>query len=324
MAAMATNIHPHRELISKAMPSLANQRILITGASGLVGSRLSAELTKLGAQPVAAVRRPVKDEARELYWNPDRGEIDRAKLEGIDAVVHLAGENISDGRWTEEFKRKILESRVKGTHLIADALAHLQRKPRVFVSASAIGYYGNRGADVMTEQSSPDDDFLANVCRQWEAAAQPARDAGIPVTNIRIGVVLSADGAALAKMLTPFKLGLGGKIGSGEQYMSWVTIDDLVGAIIFLLSRDEPVVGPVNVTAPNPATNLGFTKTLGRALGRPTIFPMPAFVVKLLFGEMGDALLLSSTRVAPQALQSAGYQFQYPELEPALRHLLKK
>ncbi|BBO36340.1 TIGR01777 family oxidoreductase [Lacipirellula parvula] len=306
------------------MSSLANQRILITGASGLVGSRLSAELAKLGAQPVAAVRRPVRDEARELYWNPDRGEIDRAKLEGIDAVVHLAGENIAEGRWSEEFKRKILESRVKGTHLVADALAHLERKPRVFVSASAIGYYGNRGADVMTEQSSPDDDFLAKVCQQWEAAAQPARDAGIPVTNIRIGVVLSADGAALAKMLTPFKLGLGGKVGSGEQFMSWITIDDLVGAIIFLLSRSEPVVGPVNVVAPNPSTNLSFTKTLGRVLGRPTVLPMPAFAVKLLFGEMGDALLLSSTRVAPTALQSAGYQFQYPELEPALRHLLNR
>lgn len=306
------------------MPSLANQRILITGASGLVGSRLAAELAKLGAQPVAAVRRPVRDEARELYWNPDRGEIDRAKLEGIDAVVHLAGENISAGRWTEEFKQKILDSRVKGTHLVADALAHLERKPRVFISASAIGYYGNRGADVMTEQSSPDDDFLAQVCQQWEAAAQQARNAGIPVTNIRIGVVLSADGAALAKMLTPFKLGLGGKIGSGEQYMSWITIDDLVGAIIYLLSRSEPVAGPVNVVAPNPATNLGFTKTLGRVLGRPTVFPLPAFAVKLLFGEMGDALLLSSTRVAPQALQSAGYQFQYPELEPALRHLLNR
>ena len=306
------------------MPSLANQRILITGASGLVGSRLSAELAKLGALPIAAVRRPVKDEAHELYWNPDRGEIDRAKLEGIDAVVHLAGENISGGRWTEAFKQKILDSRVKGTHLIADALAHLQRKPRVFISASAIGYYGNRGADVMTEQSSPDTDFLANVCQQWEAACQPARDAGIPVTNLRIGVVFSADGAALAKMLTPFKLGLGGKVGSGAQYMSWIAIDDLVSAIIFLLSRDEPVVGPVNVVAPNPATNLGFTKTLGRVLGRPTVFPMPAFAARLMFGEMGDALLLSSTRVAPNALLGAGYQFQYPELEPALRHLLKR
>lgn len=306
------------------MPALHHQRILITGASGLVGSRLSAELVKLGAEPIAAVRQPVQDPARELYWNPDRGEVDRDKLEGIDAVVHLAGENISGGRWTETFKQQIVDSRVKGTHLVSDALARMERKPRVFICASAIGYYGDRGADVMTEQSPPAADFLAKACQQWEASCQAARDAGIPVTNIRIGVVLSKEGGALAKMLMPFKLGLGGKIGGGEQYMSWIAIDDLVGAIIFLLGRDEPIVGPVNVTAPNPATNLGFTKTLGRVLGRPTIFPLPAFAVRLLFGEMGDALLLSSTRVAPEALQSAGYEFEYPELEPALRRLLKR
>lgn len=306
------------------MPPLQNQRIVVTGASGLVGSLLCAELEKAGAQAVHAVRRPVKDETRELYWNPDRGEIDRAKLEGVDAVVHLAGENIAGGRWTEAFKQKILDSRVKGTHLVSDALARLERKPRTFICASAIGYYGNRGADVMTEQSTPDTDFLANVCQQWEASCRAARDAGIPVANLRIGVVLSQDGGALAKMLTPFKLGLGGKVGSGEQYMSWIALDDLVGAIVYLLARDEPVVGPVNVVAPNPATNLGFTKTLGRVLGRPTIFPMPAFAARLAFGEMGDALLLSSTRVAPNALLAAGYQFQYPELEPALRHLLKR
>ena len=306
------------------MPALQNQRIVVTGATGLVGSLLCSELEKAGVQVIRAVRRPVQDEARELYWNPDRGEIDRAKLEGVDAVVHLAGENIAGGRWTEAFKQKILDSRVKGTHLISDALARLERKPRVFICASAIGYYGNRGADVMTEQSAPDTDFLAKVCQQWETSCQAARDAGIPVTNIRIGVVLSKDGGALAKMLTPFKLGAGGKVGSGAQYMSWIAIDDLVGAIVYLFTRDEPVVGPVNVVAPNPATNLGFTKTLGRVLGRPTIFPMPAFAARLAFGEMADALLLSSTRVAPNALQSAGYQFQYPELEPALRHLLNR
>jgi uncharacterized protein len=306
------------------MPTLQNQRILITGASGLVGSRLTKELAQLGATPIAAVRRPVKDDARELYWNPDRGEIDRDKLEGIDAVVHLAGENISAGRWTEAFKQKILDSRVKGTHLVADALARLQRKPRVLVSASAIGYYGNRGPETMTEQSPPDNDFLANACQQWEAACRPARDAGIPVTNIRIGVVLSPDGGALAKMLTPFKLGLGGKVGGGDQYMSWITLDDLVAAIISLLGRDEPIAGPVNVVAPNPATNLAFTKTLGRVIGRPTLFPMPAAAVRILFGEMGEALLLSSTRVAPEKLLSTGFQFRYPELEPALRHLLQK
>ncbi|MBA4104249.1 MAG: TIGR01777 family protein [Pirellula sp.] len=306
------------------MPALQNQRIVVTGATGLVGSLLCTELEKAGAQVIRAVRRPVQDEARELYWNPDRGEIDRAKLEGVDAVVHLAGENIAGGRWTEAFKQKILDSRIKGTHLISDALARLERKPRVFICASAIGYYGNRGADVMTEQSAPDTDFLAKVCQQWEASCQAARDAGIPVTNIRIGVVLSPDGGALAKMLTPFKLGAGGKIGSGDQYMSWIALDDLVGAIVYLLARDEPIVGPVNIVAPNPATNLGFTKTLGRVLSRPTFFPMPAFAARLAFGEMADALLLSSTRVAPQALISSGFKFQYPELEPALRRLLNR
>ena len=306
------------------MPALQNQRIVVTGATGLVGSLLCNKLEKAGAKAIRAVRRPVQDDARELYWNPDRGEIDRAKLEGVDAVVHLAGENIAGGRWTEAFKQKILDSRIKGTHLISDALARLERKPRVFICASAIGYYGNRGADVMTEQSAPDTDFLAQVCAQWEASCQAARDAGIPVTNIRIGVVLSPDGGALAKMLTPFKLGAGGKIGSGDQYMSWIALDDLVGAIVYLLSRDEPVTGPVNIVAPNPATNLGFTKTLGRVLSRPTFFPMPAFAARLLLGEMADALLLSSTRVAPQALISSGFKFQYPELEPALRHLLHR
>lgn len=270
------------------------------------------------------VRNDVKDGDHEIRWNPDRGEIDAAELNGIDGVVHLAGENIAGGRWTEAFKQKILDSRVKGTHLISDALARLERKPRVFICASAIGYYGNRGADVMTEQSAPDTDFLAKVCQQWEASCQAARDAGIPVANIRIGVVLSPDGGALAKMLTPFKLGLGGKLGSGDQYMSWVALDDLVGAIVYLLGRDEPVVGPVNVVAPNPATNLGFTKTLGRVLGRPTLFPMPAFVARLAFGEMADALLLSSTRVDPRALVATGFKFQYPELEAALRHLLQR
>lgn len=306
------------------MPNLQNQRIVVTGATGLVGSRLCSALEQAGAAPIRAVRRPVKDESRELFWNPDRGEIDRAKLEGVDAVVHLAGENISGGRWTEAFKQKILDSRIKGTHLIADALSRLERKPHRFLCASAIGYYGSRGDEVMTEQSAPGDDFLADVCRQWEANCQAARDAGIPVANIRIGVVLSTKGGALHKMLTPFKLGLGGKIGDGRQYMSWIAIDDLVGAIVHLLARDEPATGPVNIVAPHPVTNLEFTKTLGQALHRPTLFPMPAFAARLAFGEMADALLLSSTRVAPQALKTAGYQFQFPELAPTLHHLLEK
>lgn len=303
--------------------TLADQRIVVTGSTGLVGTRLVAELTRAGAQVVRAVRRPVSDPHGELFWDPDAGKIDAARLEGVDAVVHLAGENIAGGRWTPAFKQRIRDSRTKSTRLLSEALAGLNDKPRTFVCASAIGYYGDRGAEVLTEQSPPADDFLAEVCREWEAACQPARDAGIRVANIRIGVILSPEGGALKKMLTPFKLGAGGRIGGGEQYMSWVALDDVTAAIQFILATPA-VEGPANLTAPNPETNLDFTKTLGRVLSRPTIFPMPAFAARLIFGEAADALLLSSTRALPQTLAAAGYQFRYPELEPALRHLLQR
>jgi uncharacterized protein len=301
--------------------SLQGKTIVVTGATGLVGAPLVAALEGAGATIIRGVRRPVRDAAREMRWDAERGEIDAAKLKGAAAVVHLAGENIAGRRWTDQFKRELRDSRVKGTRLIAAAIARASNKPQAFICASAIGYYGNRGNEVMTESSAPGNDFLADLCHDWEAACQPARDAGVRVGNARIGVVLSTKGGALKKMLTPFKLGLGGKIGDGRQYMSWVVLDDVVAALKFLV--ETPTIGgPVNLTAPNTATNVEFTKTLGRVLSRPTIFPMPAFAARLAFGEMADSLLLSSTRVAPTALEAAGFRFQYPQLEPALRHLL--
>lgn len=301
--------------------SLAKMRIVVTGATGLVGTQLVDALEQSGAQAIRAVRRPVKDESRELSWDPEAGKIDAARFEGVDAVVHLAGENIAGGRWSESFKRKIRDSRVKGTRLISEAIAAAKNGPRTFVCASAIGYYGSRGDETLTESSAPGDDFLAKVCQEWEEACRPARDAGVRVVNTRIGVILSTKGGALKKMLTPFKLGLGGKVGDGRQYMSWVALDDVVAAIQFALATQQ-ASGPMNLVAPRAVTNLEFTKTLGGVLSRPTIFPMPAFAARLAFGEMADALLLSSTRVDPQALTAAGYQFRWPELEPALRHLL--
>jgi uncharacterized protein (TIGR01777 family) len=256
-----------------------------------------------------------------MYWNSAAGEIESGKLEGAAAVVHLAGENIAGRRWTEAFKREIRDSRINGTRLIADAIAHAVDKPRTLLCASAIGYYGDRGDELLTESSSPGRDFLADTCRNWEAACHAARDAGVRVVNARTGVVLSPKGGALANMLTPFKLGLGGKVGDGRQYMSWITLDDVIAALRFLVTETS-ISGPVNLTAPNPVTNAEFTTTLGRVLSRPTVFPMPAFAARLAFGEMADALLLSSTRVAPHVLQSAGYNFQDDRLEPALRRLL--
>jgi uncharacterized protein (TIGR01777 family) len=305
------------------MNALRTQRIVVTGASGLVGKRLCAELAHAGAEVVRAVRRPVGPQPLELAWNPDFNQIESAKLEGIDAVVHLAGENISAHRWTDSFKQRIRDSRLRGTRLISETIARLTNKPRTLVCASAIGYYGNRGEEQLTESAAPGDDFLSELCRDWEAACQPARDAGIRVVNLRIGVVFTAEGGALKKMLTPFKLGLGGKIGSGRQYISWISLDDLSGVFQFALANEQ-LSSPVNAVTPHPVTNAEFTKTLGRVLGRPTLVPMPAFAARLAFGEMADALLLSSTRVVPQALTQADYHFKYAELEPALRHLLRK
>jgi uncharacterized protein (TIGR01777 family) len=301
----------------------SSQTVVVTGASGLIGKRLVAALQARGQRVLRAVRREVRDPSKEFRWDPARGEIDRDKLTGVDAVVHLAGANVAGQRWTAAYKKVLLDSRVNGTRLISETIASLDPKPHVLACASAIGYYGDRGDEFVDETSSSGAGFLPEVCLQWEGACQPVRDAGIRVANMRIGVVLSPEGGALAKMLTPFKLGLGGVIGSGQQFISWIALDDVVRAIEHTLDHD-PLAGPVNLVAPKPATNYDFTKTLGKVLSRPTIFPMPAFAAQLAFGEMAEELLLSSTRVAPRALDQSGFEFQYADLEAALRHLLGK
>lgn len=294
--------------------------IAITGASGLVGQALTAFLTTGGHTVCPLVRRDPKD--GEIAWDPDRGHIDAAALEGIDAVVHLAGESIM-GRWSEDKKRRIRDSRVEGTRLLAEAIAGLDHKPSVFVSASAIGIYGDRGETRLTEDSPRGDGFLADVCEAWEAAARPAAEAGIRVVHPRFGIVLSPEGGALAQMLLPFKLGLGGPIGSGAQYWSWVALDDAIGAIHHAIA-DEGIEGPMNVTAPEPVTSRDFAKTLGRVLSRPAVLKVPAFALKLAMGEAADEMLLAGQRVLPAVLQAHGYDFRHPALEDALRHQLGK
>lgn len=296
--------------------------IAVTGSTGLVGSALVAALEARGDLVRRVVRQPVTDGDREIRWDPDRGEIDGAELNGVDAVVHLAGENIAGRRWSADFKRRILESRTKGTRLLAETLAGLEMKPSVLVSASATGIYGNRHDEEVDELAPSGNGFLAEVCREWEAAVEPAHDADIRVVKLRIGPVLSPKGGALAKMLPPFKMGVGGVIASGQQYFSWITLDDLVSAILFALDN-ESLKGPVNAVTPHPVTNREFTKTLGRVLGRPTIFPMPAFAARLAFGEMADEMLIGGVKVSPHELIKIGFPFAYPELELALRHLLK-
>ncbi len=296
--------------------------ILVTGASGLIGQALIPVLTTGGHRVTCLVRFEPRGGESLVSWNPTAGEVDAPKLEGFDAVVHLAGEPIT-GRWNATKKTAIRESRVKSTRLLCETLARLSKRPRVLVAASASGYYGDRGDEVLREESGAGSLFLSQVCREWEAATKAAAESGIRVVSLRFGFILSRAGGGLAKMLPAFRMGAGGKIGSGKQYMSWIAIDDLLQIISFATTA-ETLNGPVNAVAPNPVTNLVFTKTLARVLGRPAIFPMPAFAVRLAFGEMGEELLLASTRTEPARLLSAGYQFRFPELEGALRHLLRR
>jgi len=302
-------------------PPESPPRIAVTGASGLVGRALTRALEATGRGVHPLVRRPPRPDTREIRWDPETGEVDTESLRGFSAVVHLAGENIASGRWTPRRREVIRRSRVEGTRALAEALARMKAPPRTLLCASAVGYYGHRGDEVCTEESPPGEGFLPEVCAAWEAAADPAREAGIRVVHARIGVVLSREGGALPRMLPPFRLGLGGPVGSGKQWMSWIALDDLTALIEHCLD-DPSLAGPVNAVAPHPAINREFAKTLGRVLRRPAVLPLPAFAVRLLLGEMGRDLLLASARAVPEAALRAGFAFRFPRLEYALRHVL--
>jgi uncharacterized protein (TIGR01777 family) len=294
-------------------------KIIVSGASGLIGSALVPALREEGHEVVALCRAPQAFAgALGLVWNPETGFIDRAGFEGCDAVVHLAGENIAGARWTLAFKQRLRDSRVRGTQLLAETLARLKRPPAVLVCASATGIYGDRGDEVLTEDSPPGTGFLAGLGRDWEAAAEPARAAGLRVVHLRFGVVLSARGGALAKLLPVFRAGLGGPLGHGRQWWPWLALDDAVGVARFALARPA-LSGPVNAVAPGLVTQAEFARTLGRVLGRPAWLPTPAWALRLALGEMADAALLAGARVRPERLLAAGYPFRRGELGAALR-----
>ena len=293
--------------------------ITVAGSSGLIGSALLARLRADRHDVVRLVRSPT-DDADSVRWDPGTGSIESDAFKDADCVVHLGGAFIAT-RWTVQNKRRIMESRVNGTRLLSQNLADAKNPPRTFIMASAIGFYGDRADETLDEASDRGDGFLADVVEAWEAAAQPACDAGIRVVKMRFGIVLSRAGGALRKMLPPFLVGAGGPIGSGNQYMSWITLDDAVSSILFAIEQDA-LEGPVNIVTPSPVTNREFSKVLGKALRRPSLLPLPAAVVRLLMGEMGDELLLASTRVMPGKLTAAGFDFRYPHLEEGLKHVL--
>jgi uncharacterized protein (TIGR01777 family) len=296
-------------------------KIVISGASGLIGTQLVTSLKSSGHEVVQLVRRSAA--AGQIMWDPKSGKLDPAPLEGCDAVIHLSGAGIGDKRWSDSYRKEILDSRTQTTALLATTIASLQRKPSVFLSGSAIGIYGARGDEQLTETSAHGTGFLADVCKQWEAAAQPAIDAGVRTVFLRTGIVLSPKGGALKKLLPLFRLGVGGKFGNGKQWQSWISMDDEVASIIHLLTAN--VSGAVNLTAPQPVTNAEFTKVLARVVKRPAIVPVPTFAPKILLGgELADALLFTGQRVMPQALTASGYVFKHSTLESALRSLLTK
>ncbi len=298
------------------------KRIAISGSHGLVGSSLVPLLMRAGYEVRRIVRKGSEPSADDISFDAIESGRGDEVFGDVDAVVHLAGENIASGRWTDEKKKAIRESRVESTKAISQCLARMKQPPKVLVCASATGYYGDRGGETLTEGSPAGSGFLAELCADWERATVPAAGASVRVVNIRLGIVLSPKAGALAKMLPPFRAGAGGPFGDGHQYMSWITIDDVAGAILHSLASDK-LSGPVNLVAPSPVTNREFSETLAKVLHRPAFFPVPAFGARLLFGEMADALLLSSARVQPDKLVSSGYAFQYPQLEPALVHLIQ-
>ena len=297
--------------------------VAVSGSSGLIGSALLERLRQDGHTVVPIVRRPAKD--GEIHYDPRNGVLDPESLVGVDAVVHLAGAGIGDRRWTDRYRREILESRTLSTSLIAEAMASVANRggPRVLLCGSAIGFYGATGDEELNERSTAGDGFLADVCRAWEAATSPAEDAGVRVVHLRTGIVLSPKGGALKKLLPLFRFGLGGRMGSGRQWQSWISLDDEVGAIVFLLTAD--ISGAVNLTAPAPVTNAEFTKVLASTLSRPALVPVPSFGPKLLLGgELADALLFTGQRVLPERLTDAGYSFEHPTLSEALGTLLQR
>ena len=296
-------------------------KIIVSGASGLIGKPLVVSLRKQGHEVTQLVRRSAKQ--NESQWNPATGVIDTAIIDGADAVIHLSGAGIGDRRWTTKYKQELLDSRTKSTALLATTIAKTNKKPSVFLSGSAIGIYGARGDELLTEQSSHGMSFLADICKQWEAAAKPAVDAGVRTVYLRTGIVLTPLGGALKKQLPLFKLGLGGKFGNGKQWQSWISLDDEISAIEHLLTAN--ISGAVNLTAPNPVTNAEFTNSMARALKRLAILPIPKFGPSLLLGgELADALLFSGQRVMPTELQKSGFAFQHSTIDVALRALLNK
>jgi uncharacterized protein (TIGR01777 family) len=297
-------------------------RVLISGASGLIGRALTDRLRSAGDTVQTLVRRKPEESKGEIRWDVGAGALDASCLDGIDAVVHLAGKPIAL-RWTEETKQAILDSRVPATTMLAQTVARLPHKPRVFISASAVGFYGSRGDQSLDEASAPGDGFLADVCRQWEEASRPARDAGIRTVQLRTGIVLSRAGGMLARVLPHFRMGAGGVVGTGRQWLSWISLADALAAIRHAIATVE-LAGPVNLTAPEPVPNVEFSRTLARLLGRPTLVPLPAFAVKMLFGEMGEELLLSGQKVLPRKLIASGFSFAHPDLESALRWALAR
>lgn len=296
-------------------------KILVSGSSGLVGSALMRHLAAQGHEPVRLVRSRQERLSQDIFWDPDSGEIEFERLERMDAVVHLAGENIASGRWTAQRKARIRHSRVAGTELLCSALAELAHPPSAVISASAVGYYGDRGDEPLDEDSESGHGFLASVCRDWETATFSAQQAGIRVVNLRLGVVLSPLGGALARLLPVFRRGLGGRLGNGRMYMSWIMLDEVLRGILHCLQNEE-LAGPVNAVTPQPISNAEFTNALARRLNRPAMLPVPAWAIRLGFGEMGREALLSSARVFPKRLLDTHFSFQYPEISSALRRLL--